>query len=241
MLKFKRRAFLKTSFFSMLALNSAFVLSCFKSKKPELEKPILKKSKVAIIKGENLDKMTNDAIVALGGIESIIKTGDSVFIKPNFVSFPWAKDNNCFINGECTKPEIIIAVTEECLKAGASKVIIGEGSHLPEFDWKYALTLNGKTNLVDEVKRWNETYDGKVELACLETDSPDWVEVPSVTKHRKIAISSLVANADKVISLPVAKTHSWSQVTLGTKNFLGIPEVGLSQPEIAASGAAAAN
>lgn len=219
---FKRRHFLKTGFYSTLAICSSFLFSCFKSNKPETQKPILKKSKVAVMKGENLSQLTLAAIKSLGGIESIISAGDSVFIKPNFVSFPWAKDNNCFLNGECTKPEIIIAVTEECLKAGASKVIIGEGSHLPEFDWKYAVTFDSKTNLVDEAKRLNINYEGTVELACLETDSPEWIEIPSKTRHRKIAISSLAANANIVISLPVAKTHSWSQVTLGTKNFLGI-------------------
>jgi len=219
---FKRRDFLRTSIYSTLAVSSSFAFSCLNSPIKELPAFSGKKSKVAIIKGNDLDAITRDSIDALGGIQSIISSGDKVFIKPNFVSFPWAKDNNCFLNGECTKPEIIIAVTEECLKAGASKVIIGEGSHLPEFDWKYAITFDGKTNLVNETKTLSNKYDGNVELACLEVDSPEWVEVPSLTPHGKIAISSLVANADKIISIPVAKTHSWSQLTLGTKNFLGI-------------------
>ena len=56
----------------------------------------------------------------------------------------------------------------------------------------------------------------------MENDSPGWVDVPSKTPLQSIAISSLVANADKVISLPVAKTHSWSQLSLAAKNFVGI-------------------
>ena len=59
-------------------------------------------------------------------------------------------------------------------------------------------------------------------LACLETDSPGWIEVPSKTPLNKIVISSLVASADKVISIPVAKTHSWAQLTLAAKNFIGV-------------------
>ena len=59
-------------------------------------------------------------------------------------------------------------------------------------------------------------------MACLENDSPDWVEVPSNTSLDTIAISSLVANADKVISIPVAKTHTNAQLTLALKNFIGI-------------------
>jgi len=155
-------------------------------------------------------------------MQKIIEKEDIVFIKPNFVTIPWAQTNNCFHIGECTKPEILIAVTEECLKAGAKEVIIGEGSHLPTFDWKYAVTLDGSTDLVQEAKKLTNKYLGKVTLACLETDSPGWTEVPSTTPHGKIAISSLAASADKVISIPVAKTHSWAQLTLATKNFLGI-------------------
>lgn len=179
-------------------------------------------ARVAAVKGDNLDSMTRDALDALGGIGKIVGEGDMVFIKPNFVTFPWAQYNNCFRGGECTKPEILIAVTEECLKAGAKEVIVGDGSHLPTFDWKYAVTLDGSTNLVQEANRLSSLYVGKVSLCCLETDSPGWVEVPSRTPHGKIAISSLVANADKVISIPVAKTHSWAQVTLAAKNFIGI-------------------
>jgi uncharacterized protein (DUF362 family) len=166
--------------------------------------------------------MSRYAIDAVGGMHRIVDKGETVFVKPNFVNFPWAQHNNCFRIGDCTKPEILIAVAEECLKAGAVEVVIGEGSHLPKFDWKYAVTVDGETNLVKEANRLTAKYAGKVTLACLETDSPDWVEVPSKTRHGKIAVSSLVANADKVISIPVAKTHSWAQLTLATKNFLGV-------------------
>jgi uncharacterized protein (DUF362 family) len=99
---------------------------------------------------------------------------------------------------------------------------VGEGSHLPIFDWQYAITLDGKTDLVKEANRLSSKYHGKVTLACLETNSPGWVEVPSKTPLNKIAISSLMAKADKVISIPVAKTHSWAQLTLAAKNFIGV-------------------
>ena len=113
-------------------------------------------------------------------------------------------------------------MTEECLKAGAAEVVIGDGSHLPSFDWTYATTLDGSTNLVQEATRLSSRYQGKVTLACLETDSPAWEEVPSRTYLGKIAVSSLVSRADRVISIPVAKTHSWAQLTLSLKNFIGV-------------------
>jgi uncharacterized protein (DUF362 family) len=222
MKKMKRREFLKTGVHMTIAVGTPFTFISSKDKKSVTESLKEINARVAAVKGNDLDSMTRDAIDALGGIQTIVNSGETVFIKPNFVTFPWAEQNNCFHLGECTKPEIIIAVTEECLKAGAKEVIIGDGSHLPTFDWQYAMTLDGSTDLVAEAARLGSLYDGKVTLACLETDSPGWVEVPSITPLNKIAISSLVANADKVISIPVAKTHSWAQLTLALKNFIGI-------------------
>ncbi len=222
MQKIKRRRFLKAGVLTTAALGIPWPLTGCQNKKPTNGHSQQMKARVAAIRGDNLDSMIRNALDALGGIQTIVNKGETVFIKPNFVSFPWAQYNNCFQIGECTKPEIIIAVTDECLKAGAAEVIIGDGSHLPTFDWKYAITLDGRKNLVDEAKRLNSLYNGKVKLACLEADSPSWVEVPSKTALNKIAISSLVANADKVISIPVAKTHSWAQLTLALKNFIGI-------------------
>jgi len=222
MQKIKRREFLKEGVSTAVALGTPWLFTSCRDKKPIQERSQEINAQVAAIRGDNLDSMTRDAIDALGGTKTVVNKGETVFIKPNFVSFPWAQYNNCFHIGECTKSEIIIAVTEECLKAGAEEVIIGDGSHLPTFDWQYAITLDGSTNLVKEAERLSSLYDGKVTLACLETDSPSWVEVPSSASLNKIAISSLVANADEVISIAVAKTHSWAQLTLALKNFIGI-------------------
>ncbi len=180
------------------------------------------KSTVSAVRGNDLARMTLDALEALGGINTVVKEDETVFIKPNFVTAPWAKHNNCFARGECTKPEILLAVTEECLRAGAREVIIGDGSQLPGYEWKHIRTLDGTTDMVTETKRLSATYSGNVKLACLEVDSVGWVEVPSTCKQRRIAVSDMVTKADRVITVAVAKTHSWAQLTLGLKNFLGI-------------------
>jgi len=216
----KRRDFLKAGVGVAVTIGSPWPLTTCRGSARESSPET--GAQVAAIRGDNLGAMTRDAIDALGGIRTVVNEGETIFIKPNFVTIPWAKHNNCFRNGECTKPEIIIAVMEECLKAGAAEVIVGEGSHLPKFDWQYAVTLDGTTNLVKEAARLSSKYDGKATLACLESDSPGWVEVPSRTSLGKIAISSLLANADKVISIPVAKTHCWAQLTLAAKNFIGV-------------------
>jgi uncharacterized protein (DUF362 family) len=166
--------------------------------------------------------MARDVLNDLGGIQTVVHQDETVFIKPNMVTLPWAAQGNPFAAGECTKPEIVAAVAEECLRAGASEVIIGDGSHQLTLDWELARTLDGSTNLVREAERLSSAYNGTVRTASLEVDSPEWVEVPSNTSLGVIAVSSLVAHADRVISIPVAKTHSWAQLTLSLKNFIGI-------------------
>ena len=178
--------------------------------------------RVAAIKGDDLFAMTRDALDALGGIGTVVNEGESVFLKPNMISLPWADMANPFITGECTKPEILIAVAEECLKAGASEVIIGDASQRPSFEWAHAWTLDGSTDLKNEAARLASEYGKEVTLACLDTDSPRMVEIPSSTYLGSIAVSSLVLDADRVISIPVMKTHTIAQLTLSLKNLLGV-------------------
>ena len=217
-----RRRFCKTSLGTAMALGIPGYLAGCRKNESGLPPSEGITAQAAAVTGDNLDAMPRDAIDALGGMHTIVDKGDTVFIKPNFVTIPWANSNNCFHAGECTKPEIILAVAEECLKAGAGEVIVGEGSHLSSFDWNHAVTLDGSRDLVRESLRLSSKYSGRISLACLEADSPSWIDIPSDTPLNKIAISSLVANADKVISIPVAKTHSWAQLTLASKNYIGI-------------------
>ena len=184
--------------------------------------PVEPTAQVAAVRGTDLYSMTRDVLDSIGGIDTVVHEGETVFIKPNMVTLPWAENRHPFALGECTKPEIVVAVAEQCLQAGASEVVIGDGSHAPVLNWEHARTLDNSTNLAGEAARLTSEYGRTVRVASLEVDSPEWVEVPSDTYLGTIAVSSLVARADRVISIPVAKTHSWAQLTLALKNFIGI-------------------
>ncbi len=224
MKKITRRTFMKLGAGSALALGSGSILSgC--GKKDSINGPDHNhqiNATVAAVKGNSLDLMTRDVIAAVGGMDSVVYEGETVFIKPNFVSFNLAETRECFKNGECTKPEILIATAEECLKAGAKEVIIGDGSQKITYDWKYSYTLDGRTNLVEEAARLSALYNGNVFLSCLEADYPGDYEIPSRTAHGKLFISNIYKKADKIISIAVAKTHNYAQLTLGLKNFIGV-------------------
>jgi uncharacterized protein (DUF362 family) len=217
-----RRTFVKLGAGSVAALGSGNLLSGCGSSDSGVGPDVQINATVAAVRGNDLDSMTRDAIEAVGGMGSVVNEDETVFIKPNFVSFNLADWRECFHNGECAKPEILIATAEECLKAGAQEVIIGDGSQKITYDWQYSYTLDGSTNLIEAAARLNGAYDGNVSLSCLEADYPGDYEIPSLTSHGRLLISNIYAIADKIISIPVAKTHTSSQLTLGLKNFVGV-------------------
>ena len=90
-----RRDFLKIGIGTAAALGSQHVLTGCSDDGPtgsELNPDY--NAHVAAIRGTDLDSMARDAIDAIGGIENIIHKGDTVFIKPNMVTLPWARTTN---------------------------------------------------------------------------------------------------------------------------------------------------
>jgi len=185
-------------------------------------------SRIACIRGTDLYEMARQVLEAVGGIEAFVNPGETVFIKPNFMAVGMFE--NPFATGWSTKPEILIAVAEECLKAGASEVIIGDGAQVRSWSWQNLTTLDGSTNLAEAAQNLSLAYGKPVRLACLEVDTPEWVEIDSSVEiepgRKKIAVSSFFYHADRVISVPVLRTHPWTQLTLSMKNLLGVTPLG---------------
>jgi uncharacterized protein (DUF362 family) len=182
-----------------------------------------KTARVAAARGTDLGEMTRSALAAIGGIQAVVHEGETVFVKPNMVTLPWSsRSYNPFLLGECTKTEILVAVAEECLRAGAREVTVGDGSQMSRFDWSGAVSLDGSTDLLREASRLNGRYRGQVRVACLDADTTEWVEVPTGISLGRVAVSSLVTRADRIVSVAVAKTHRWAHLTLALKNFIGV-------------------
>jgi len=220
-----RRSLLRTAAQAGLGLAGARFLAGCGAAPPFIpaptDTPTDSIGKVTAVKGTNLYQMTRELLEAIGGIESVVHPGETVFIKPNLSGLGFVPGNT-FARGESTKIEIITVVAEECLRTGAAGVVIGEGSITERFSYQKAVSLDGTTNLAAEAQRLNATYPGKVILACLEADSPAWDPLPSPhTGLGSIYVSSLMARADRVISIAPIKTNRWTQTTASLKNFVG--------------------
>ena len=222
--RFSRRALLKGGVGASLAACSGTALTgCPKASTPPVA-PVSSEARVMAVRGTDLREMTLEVLSAFGGAGSIVHSGETVFIKPNFCAADLVH-HNTVTSGDSTKPEIVITVAEECLKAGAAHVTIGDAAQVQTYSWDGIATLDGSTTMAAEVERLNGAYGGRVTLACLNAESPGWDAVPSYTKLKQLKVSSIVTQADRVISLPVLKTHRWTQVTASLKNFVGTTSV----------------
>ncbi len=152
--------------------------------------------------GYAVKELTQKVFEAAGGITRFVSKGDVVVIKPNF---SWARGPNL---AATTNPEVLESVIELCYTAGAKKVRIADNT-IHEARRCFAITGAGmvakKTNADLIYPRSSLMKEMKIQGDRLEV----WpVFIP-------------ILEADKVINLPVAKSHALSILTLGMKNWIG--------------------
>jgi uncharacterized protein (DUF362 family) len=189
----KRRDILRICGSSLLAGN--WLLKDLWAKEPSV---------VAISEGKDYAQITKNVIDALGGIKRFVKAGDIVVVKPNM---GWDRKPEF---AATTHPLVMKAIVEECLKAGAKRVKVFdnpcndarrsyENSGIPA-------ALKGMDNV--EVKQMEEERYKKTKLNGV------------ALKEWELYTEALSANV--FISVPIAKHHSLTGLTLACKNIMGI-------------------
>jgi uncharacterized protein (DUF362 family) len=146
------------------------------------------------------------SIDALG--QAVINRGDHVLLKPNLVT-PEAPDS-----GLITSPQVVEAAARYCLERGAAKVTIGEGpgNYNTRAGLKNCLTHTGISEITDRLG---------IEWALFDDLTYRTFKKVSRFTPDQFRISELVFNCDKLINLPVLKTHYLTKVTLSMKNLKG--------------------
>jgi uncharacterized protein (DUF362 family) len=159
---------------------------------------------VAVAEGTDYPAITRRAVNAVGGMKRFVKTGDVVVVKPNM---GWDRSPELAAN---THPQVVRAVVEECLAAGAKKVKVFDYTCN---DARRCYVNSGIENALKGIKN--------VECKQIEPE-----------RFRKVAINGQflkewelydeALSANVYINLPVAKHHGLSKLTLGLKNVMGI-------------------
>jgi len=142
------------------------------------------------------------ALAALGGLEAFVKPGERVAIKPNCA---WDRTPEQAAN---TDPELIGELVRQCLSAGASSVtVIDNSCHDPGRSFKRSGIEAAARDAGASVEHQRST--GTVRLDLGGTSLGVW------------EVLKPIAEADRVINVPIVKHHSLSRATLGMKNWFG--------------------
>jgi uncharacterized protein (DUF362 family) len=159
---------------------------------------------VSIVKGEDPEAMVSEAINLLGGIDRFVRRDDVVFIKPNVCGGVAGK------RGSYTDPKVISTLIK-LTKDRASRVIVGEA----DSEMYRAETMLKETG----IRRTTESLGA--EVVNLSNGEMVTIDLPDAYILKELKISKAIADADVIVSAPVAKTHLLTDVTLSLKCMYG--------------------
>ena len=141
-------------------------------------------------------------VAALGGMESFVRRGEVVLIKPNI---GWDRLPEQAAN---TDPQVVAELVRLCLAAGAKKVIVTDISCN---DPRRCFARSGIAAAA-----------AAAGAEVLEAQRLRMVPAALPGLSAGLEIVDELLRADRVINVPVVKQHSLSKVTLGMKNWFGV-------------------
>ena len=146
------------------------------------------------------------AIAALGGIERFVKAGNDVIIKPNIcVAY------HTYVYAATTNPWVVGALVKLCMGAGARRVRV--------MDFPFGGTAQQayvRSGIQEQVIAAGGVMEDMVLRKFRDAD------IPAGQSIKKWSIYEDVLNADVLINVHIAKTHSLATLTLGMKNVMGL-------------------
>ncbi len=158
--------------------------------------------RVAISRGRGPKANVSAALAAFGGIESFVKPGDRVAIKPNCA---WDRRPEQAAN---TDPDVVGELARLCLAAGAASVVVLDNTcHDPSRAFERSGIAAAARDAGATVEHQRST--GTVRLDLGGEVLGEW------------DVLQPIVEADRLINVPVVKHHSLSRGTLGMKNWFG--------------------
>jgi uncharacterized protein (DUF362 family) len=161
------------------------------------------KTDLVVARGASPSKTTLAAMNAMGGIKRFISRGDIVVVKPNI---GWDRTPEYAAN---TNPEVVATLVRLCYEAGAKKVKV--------FDYP-----------VNDARRCYK-QSGIADAARAAGAEVSFVDE---RKFKDVRINGMalkswplykdILETDKIINVPIAKTHGLTTLTLGMKNWMGV-------------------
>ncbi len=164
------------------------------------------KSGVFVAEGKDPKAMIRAALKEIGGLESLIKKGDTVVVKPNI---GWDRTPELAAN---TNPDLVKELVTMCYKAGAKTVKIFDRTCN---DAKRCYKNSGIAKAAEEA-------GAKVDYVSESSSFYDVVTAPDAVTLKTWSVYQDVMKANVVINVPILKHHGISGLTVSMKNLMGI-------------------
>ncbi len=152
---------------------------------------------------ENLEKDIEKSVSLIGGFKKLVKKGDNVLVKPNYVfnaPFP-----------ATTAPDFLKAAIHLLQRYGASRVIIGESS-VYWLNTKRVMKAQGAFGVAAETGAEVHIFDEHEYIKK---------EIPNARYKSSSRIPKILDEVDKLVFLPCLKTHGSARFTASLKLALG--------------------
>ncbi len=167
----------------------------------------MEKSKVSIIRIEEdqIPQAVEKAIDLIGGIEKWVRPGEKVLLKPNWCVVPAEPKV-----GVVTNPLVVRAMSDLVREAGAHPIIADSAARGVD------------TDLVIEATGYGDLQKEGYQVVNLEKEKVIELELPEAKILKKMKTFELLTEVDKIINIPLLKTHDSAEATLGLKNMKGL-------------------
>ncbi len=165
---------------------------------------------LAVARGADHFKATAAALEALGGMGRLVSADDLVCVKPNI---SWDREPKYANN---TNPEVVAAVVEAALKAGAREVRVFDypiSSQTPQRTY----TRSGIRSAVERV-----SPDGRARMVYVAKNEFVVVPIPGGVEIKQWSFYRPALECDVFINVPVLKQHPSSRLTIGLKSLFGV-------------------
>jgi uncharacterized protein (DUF362 family) len=164
---------------------------------------------LAVAKGKDYAALVDRVMKPLGGMGKFVREGARVVVKPNI---GWDRSPE---QAACTHPDVIKAVVQQCLDAGAKRVLVFDH---PCNDPRRTYANSGIKNIVESI--------GDSRAQCVFLDAKKFVPVDiknaKSIKRFEFYKDAMPPECDCYINVPIAKHHVLSKLSLGLKNIMGV-------------------
>ena len=166
----------------------------------------MSKPLVSIVKYQDAYQSVREAIELCDGLRHLRKD-DKILIKPNLLAWDFDLPYSPF--GVIATSAVVFALVRVLNENGYTKLTIGEGPMaLPKPTGRAIYKVLGYEKLRDQYG---------VELVDFNEEKFEEVNLGEL----KLSIAKRALEADKVINVPVLKTHNQCKISLGVKNLKG--------------------